>query len=112
MTRIVDALSLTMPLEPEEAPVAGTPSSGLVELDSFAGVDYGVWELTPGTVTDAEDDELFVVLAGDATVRFEDGTSIDLGPGSVVRLHAGERTEWEVRETLRKVYFVGSPVAE
>ncbi len=106
--RIIDALSLTLPLEAEDSPLAGTPSSGLVELDAFEGVDYGVWELTPGTVTDTESDELFVVLAGDATVRFEDGTSIELGPGSVVRLRAGERTEWEVRETLRKVYFVAS----
>jgi len=105
MTRITDALSLALPLAAEDSPVAGTPSSGLVELDSFAGVDYGIWELTPGTVTDVEDDELFVVLAGDATLRFEDGTSIELRPGVVVRLHEGERTEWEVRETLRKVYF-------
>jgi len=108
-TRIVDTRALVVPLEAEDSPLAGTPSSGLVELDAFQGVDYGVWELTPGTVTDVEEDELFVVLAGDATVRFEDGSSIDLAPGSVVRLREGERTEWEVRETLRKIYLVGSP---
>ena len=108
MTRIVNAGSLSVPLEPEDSPVAGTPSSGTAELDSFAGVDYGIWEITPGTVTDTEEDELFVVLSGDATVRFEDGSSIELGPGAVVRLNAGERTEWEVRETLRKVYFVAA----
>ncbi|WUP39433.1 acetate--CoA ligase family protein [Streptomyces europaeiscabiei] len=53
--------------------------------------------LTAGAVRDVEVDEVFVVLAGEATVRFETGESIELAPGVVVRLHAGERTEWEVR---------------
>ncbi len=64
-----------------------------------------MWALTVGTVRDVEVDEVFVVLEGDATVRFETGESVDLAPGVVVRLRAGERTEWEVRspaaETLR-----------
>ena len=29
-----------------------------------------------------------------------------MGPGSLVRLNAGEVTEWEIRKTLRKVYVV------
>ena len=55
---------------------------------------------------DAEVDELFVVVSGDATVEFIDPAlpSVDLRPGSVVRLEAGMRTVWTVRETLRKVY--------
>ena len=45
-----------------------------------------------------------MVLSGDGTVRFADGSSVELRPGVVVRLHAGERTEWEIRSTLRKIY--------
>ena len=46
-----------------------------------------------------------VVLSGDASVAFDDGSpTIDLRPGSLVRLHAGQRTTWTVRETLRKVF--------
>lgn len=102
--RLADALALGIPLEPLEA-VTGAPTAGLVELGTFGEAEYGVWEMTPGTVTDVEGDELFVVLTGDATVRFEGGETIELRPGSVVRLRAGERTQWEVRETLRKVYL-------
>jgi uncharacterized cupin superfamily protein len=29
---------------------------------------------------------------------------VELAPGSVVRLTAGMRTTWTVRETLRKIY--------
>ena len=45
-------------------------------------------------------------MSGDATVEFIEPAlpSVDLRPGSVVRLEAGMRTVWTVRETLRKVY--------
>ncbi|MDX3128634.1 cupin domain-containing protein [Streptomyces europaeiscabiei] len=63
-----------------------------------------MWSLTVGAVRDVEVDEVFVVPAGEATVRFETGESIELAPGVVVRLYAGERAGWEVRSPLRKVY--------
>ncbi len=55
---------------------------------------------------DVEDDEVFVVLAGEATVEFIDPVlpPIELRAGSVVRLESGMHTVWTVRETLRKVY--------
>jgi uncharacterized cupin superfamily protein len=75
-------------------------------LDEREGREIGVWEMTPGTATDTEVDEVFIVLAGSATVRFDSPElpAIELAPGSVVRLTAGMRTTWIVRETLRKVY--------
>ena len=62
--------------------------------------------MTPGAMRDVEADEVFVVLAGAATVEFDrPGAAADrAAPGSVVRLEAGMRTVWTVRETLRKVY--------
>ena len=44
--------------------------------------------MTPGAMRDVEADEVFVVLAGAATVEFEDPAlaAIELRPGSVVRL--------------------------
>ncbi|MDA8316322.1 MAG: cupin domain-containing protein [Actinomycetota bacterium] len=68
------------------------------------GAEAGVWEMTAGCVRDVESDEIFVVLSGDATLRFDDGETIDLRPGVLVRLCAGDRTEWRVRDTLRKLY--------
>ena len=95
------------------SPLSSTPAQssrallppGCSPLAELGGLEIGVWELTSGAVHDTEADEVFVVVAGDATVRFADGESIELHPGVVVRLHAGDRTEWVVRSPLRKVYI-------
>lgn len=73
-------------------------------LATLPGGELGVWEAGPGTETDIEVDEVFVVLAGAATVEVADGPTLELRPGTVVRLHAGDRTTWTVAETLRKLY--------
>jgi hypothetical protein len=61
----------------------------------------------PGTATDTEADELFVVALrpGDDRLRRPSLPSLEVGPGSVVRLAEGMRTTWTVMETLRKVYI-------
>ncbi|BEL05632.1 cupin domain-containing protein [Actinoplanes sichuanensis] len=92
-------------LAPENV-VAGRPGVSSRVLSEALGAEVGVWQLTAGTVTDTEVDEVFIVLAGDATVAFADGSEIDLKPGVAVRLRAGDRTVWTVRETLRKIYVV------
>ena len=69
-------------------------------------VERGVWEITPGVVTDVEADEVFVVLTGRATIEFEDGQALEVGPGDVAVLPEGAVTRWTVHETLRKVYQV------
>ncbi len=99
----VDAAVPTTPLDPATV-VDGAPQAGSRALAAVAGVEVGVWEMSPGTATDIEVDEVFVVLSGSATVSFEDGESLDLAAGSVVRLRAGEHTTWVVHETLRKIY--------
>ncbi|MGB3909112.1 MAG: cupin domain-containing protein [Pseudolysinimonas sp.] len=105
---LVAAATVEVPLEPVPTVqvIAGEPSAGFVVLDERDGREIGVWEMTPGTATDTEVDEVFVVLAGSATVSFEspEVPAIELAPGAVVRLTAGMRTTWVVRETLRKVY--------
>jgi uncharacterized cupin superfamily protein len=86
--------------------VAGNPIVGTAEFDDFDGNAVGVWELSVGAMSDVEVDEVFVVLFGSATVEFVDeGRAVTIGPGSVGRLRAGQRTVWTVTETLRKVYF-------
>lgn len=104
---VTDASALTLRLEPLPADqvVAGAPQTGYVTLTDA----IGVWEHTPGTSTDVESDEVFVVLSGAATVSFDDPAlePIELRPGSVARLTAGMHTVWTVRETLRKVYIAG-----
>jgi uncharacterized cupin superfamily protein len=99
------ALDLAHEPVPAEQVVSGTPETASATLGQFDGHEYGVWEHTVGASTDVEADEVFVVLSGRATVSFEDGTVIELGAGSVGRLHEGQHTVWTVTETLRKVYF-------
>ncbi len=90
---------------PAEQVVAGSPTTGTLVLDDRAGREVGVWEMTPGTATDTEVDEVFVVLFGRATVTGASPGPLELSPGAVVRLTAGMQTTWNVHETLRKVYL-------
>jgi uncharacterized cupin superfamily protein len=99
------ALAIVHELVDADQIVAGSPTTGIHEIDETTGV----WEMSPGAMSDVEEDEVFVVLAGDATVDFIEPAlpSVELRPGSVLRLEAGMRTVWTVRETLRKVYLAG-----
>ena len=105
MNRVLDVAAAvpTAPLDPATV-LHGAPEAGSRALAAVAGVEVGVWEMTPGTATDTEADEVFVVLSGSGTVTFQDGERVDLAPGTVVRLRAGEQTTWVVHETLRKIY--------
>ena len=74
------------------------------------GPALGLWEAGPGEDTDVEVDEVFLVLSGAGEVTFDDGDRVELRPGTVVRLRAGDRTTWVVTERLRKLY-VAAPDA-
>ncbi|MFE2099830.1 cupin domain-containing protein [Streptomyces sp. NPDC059468] len=95
------------PLDPEQI-VSGNPEvTGKVVWESADGRQIrGIWQITPGVVTDTEADELFVVISGSATIGFEDGPTLRVGPGDMAVLHAGDRTTWTVHETLRKAYAI------
>ncbi len=101
----------TVVLDHDDVPpaqvVAGAPRVGSAELGMLGDNRIGVWEHSPGTSTDVEADEFFVVLSGAATVAFDDGTaSLQLRAGTVGRLAAGTATTWTVTETLRKIYIL------
>ena len=105
----VDAAALPLAHEPLPASdvASGSPTTATVALGEIRGVEIGVWEMTPGAASDTEADEVFVVLSGHARIAFLDPAlpTIKVGPGSVVRLAEGMRTEWTVTETLRKIYL-------
>lgn len=100
------ALPLAHEHLPADEVLAGAPTSAVQELATLGGIEIGVWEMTPGTATDTEADEVFVVLSGRATIAFASSglPDLEVGPGSVVRLAEGMRTTWTVTETLRKIY--------
>ncbi len=59
---------------PADQSLGGAPSTGAATLGEFGGLEVGIWEMTPGVMSDVEAEELFVVLSGAATVEFADGT--------------------------------------
>ncbi|MDH6142805.1 putative cupin superfamily protein [Kitasatospora sp. GP30] len=99
-------------LEPEPLPqdqiLSGTPEvSGRLLWESPDGRCLrGIWQITPGVVTDTEADELFVVISGRATIEVENGPTLQVGPGDLAVLREGDRTTWTVHETLRKAYAI------
>ncbi|MFI0090017.1 cupin domain-containing protein [Streptomyces bobili] len=105
---IADADLEPEPLDPGQI-VSGAPEvSGKVVWASPDGRQVrGIWQITPGVVTDTEADELFVVISGSATVEVEGGATLRVGPpGDLAVLRAGDRTTWTVHETLRKAYAI------
>jgi uncharacterized protein len=98
------------PLDPDSI-VDGAPEAfNRVVWDSDDGrVVRGVWQMTPGTVTDTEANEMFVVISGRATITPEGGEPFDVGPGDMGVLKEGARTTWVVHETLRKAYQILLP---
>ena len=108
MTRHVDITTAELEsydLEPTDI-VDGSPATAELGFTTINGTEVGIWEITAGTVRDVEKDEAFVVLSGRGTVTFDERRGPRLGPGSLVRLNAGEQTVWKIHSTLRKVYVV------
>jgi hypothetical protein len=87
---------------------SGSPETGILELPDFAGMSIGIWEHTEGVSTDTEVDEVFIVISGGATIEFlnDDTPALEVKPGDIVRLAAGAKTRWIVRDHLRKVYLI------
>ena len=107
-----------VPLEPGELDpasiLAGSPevTEAVLWESPDGGIVRGIWRITEGTVTDTEEDELFVVLEGRATIEVVDGPTLDVGPGDVCVLERGARTTWTIHEALRKVFQITLDVSE
>lgn len=93
------------PLAAEQV-VQGRVTTGVSELSGTGNLSVGVWEHSAGVSTDTEQDEVFVVISGRGRVLVEGGEVLQLAPGVVGRLLAGQRTRWEVQEPLRKVWVM------
>ncbi|MEU6394935.1 cupin domain-containing protein [Streptomyces sp. NPDC046939] len=108
--QVADVELAPEPLDPAQI-VSGDPVvTGAVLWESADGRQVrGVWQITPGVVTDTEADEMFVVVSGRATVEIEGGGVLELAPGTAAVLRAGDRTTWTVHETLRKAYHLTLP---
>jgi len=95
-------------LQPREGALAGEPREA--DFDAYVDGDtsVGVWECTPGRFPGKKEgiNEMMHLLAGRATITDEDGTVHELSAGSMFIVMDGWRGEWEVHETVRKVYAI------
>jgi uncharacterized cupin superfamily protein len=105
-----DLLALTLEPDVDLDVRAGQPRASIRELYRDATTQSGVWEATPGRFGGTNDGigELMFVLAGSATVTGDDGVQVELRPGVTFVSRPGWRGEWDVRETVRKVYVIWS----
>lgn len=100
--------------QPMEKPTSltGQQESTLVLWDDGSGSSSGIWECDPGTFTATRDDctEVCQIISGRASIVGEDGTSAELGAGSLLILPQGWRGTWTIHETIRKTWvIVASP---
>lgn len=89
---------------------SSTPGQTAASLRLWAreGHKTGIWEVTPGTFTSTRPgyDEICQILSGTATIVEEDGTSFEVGPGTLFVTPDGWTGTWTVHETLRKMWVV------
>ena len=90
-------------LDPSQVLVGRPAVTETVLSESRDGrVVRGIWRITEGTVTDVEQDEVFVVLEGRATIEVQGGATVRVGPGDVRVLQRGAGTTWTVHGPLRR----------
>ncbi len=90
----------------------GTPDSrGMVSVESSdAVVRCGQWSCTPCKFRwDYDCDEFVLLLEGEAEISTEQGDSYTIRAGDMVHFPKGLKATWEVRKTVRKVFFLHSP---
>ena len=86
-------------------------STAFAELGTIAGADYGLWEMSTGAMRDIEGDEVFLVISGKGRIEFDEPehATVELSPGTLVRLEDGMKTRWYVDEApLRKLFIAPS----
>lgn len=66
-----------------------------------------IWEATPGvSKANRHNDEICPILSGSATITEADGTSFEIGPGTLLVMPAGWEGTWTIHETVRKMWVV------
>lgn len=104
----VAAATVEMP-EPQPKPTSVSDQlESSLEVWGDAVTDTGVWECDPGEFTADRSGatEVCHIISGSGTVVGEDGTSADIGPGTLLVLPRGWRGTWFVKEAIRKTYVM------
>ena len=71
------------------------------------GTDSGIWECTAGPSRWVlETNEFMHVLSGSMTIQPDAGVPEFIGPGDSIFIPRGWSGNWELHETVRKVYVI------
>jgi uncharacterized cupin superfamily protein len=86
-----------------------TPGQTDVSFRLWARHDFkaGIWEATPGVSKAVRhNDEICQILSGSATITEADGTTFEIGPGTLFVMPAGWEGTSTIHETVRKMWVV------
>lgn len=92
---------------PKPGATAGDPIESSVTIFEHNGTEIGVWECTPGSWVSEKIGfgELMHFVGGHGWITDADGRW-EIYPGAVKYFPDGWRGEWEVDETVRKLYVI------
>lgn len=93
---------------PPERVVSGHPEASTVSIVEAAGIQMGLWKVTPGVFsTDhAGYIEFIHILDGVGRLVSETGEVTDLNAGVTTVTPIGWRGHWEIDDTLTKVFTI------
>lgn len=76
--------------------------------DTVNGITSGTWECEPGRSRweFTERGEVVQIIAGRMTVTEDGGEPVELSAGTTAIYPIGWKGEWEVHETIRKVFVI------
>ena len=87
---------------------SGDPRESAVVLHKDDTLEIGVWECSPGVFPGARPgyNEFMVVVKGAGSIATTGGETIEFEPGTVFFTLDGWTGQWDVRESIRKVYAI------
>lgn len=104
------------PGEHQPKETSTTPGQTEVSYRLWAREDLrtGIWEVTPGEFKSTRPgyDEICQILSGSGTITEPDGSSFEIGPGTLFVTPAGWEGHWAIRETVRKMWVVKNVPAD
>lgn len=106
---VKDANGVRLPAAtPRAGATAGEPHEAALVLHKDDELEIGIWECSPGRFPGVRSgyNELMVFTKGAGAITPQGGDPLPLQPGTVYPTLDGWVAEWDVTETVRKVYVI------
>lgn len=102
------AVALGEPRPKATALTHGQTEADLSVWSDAAGNEVGYWECTPGRFSARRDGftEICQILSGWATLHPAGDEPVEIGPGSTLVTPSGWIGDWDVHETIRKLFVI------